>query len=461
MNLNFVMALSLMPTGIIVFIIMYVLGLNSRRFLFGVRADSEFRKSEAALKAIKDYKKQMWIMFAVSMVLTIPPFFLKGASLPYAYWMFWFCLMLVAASVPFGRQNAKLKEAKRELYGEKNKESNEGTPIYAELVTVRTIKAVTFLPQLILGFVLAISPFISLFFKQKDSYFELYAITFVTLFITLIVFSIVAVLMDRMKVSVISGDSALNQNYARAKKKVWKDIWVVLSWIMIALMIALVIIVRLPYTNGLFISYILAATLIPLIPFFVVMSKLNKIEKAYNGSIDVKFDADDDKYWIWGQFYYNPHDSRAMIEKRYGTGATMNMGSKSGKVITVMCALILFSIPLSAVWMIITEKTPMHVEIKDDMLVTYQLTTKYKVPVDSVRDVTVIEGAPKAYKISGTGLDTFQSGLWNTKEYGKVRMYMNPKNNKFLMFSDGEYTYIVSGYNDEETVATADLLAGR
>jgi Predicted membrane protein len=37
-----------------------------------------------------------------------------------------------------------------------------------------------------------------------------------------------------------------------------------------------------------------------------------------------KVNRDDDKYWILGQFYYNPDDPALFLEKRFGIGWTMN-----------------------------------------------------------------------------------------------------------------------------------------
>jgi uncharacterized membrane protein len=37
-----------------------------------------------------------------------------------------------------------------------------------------------------------------------------------------------------------------------------------------------------------------------------------------------KVNRDDDRYWILGQFYYNPEDPALFLEKRFGIGWTMN-----------------------------------------------------------------------------------------------------------------------------------------
>ncbi|WP_143033216.1 DUF5808 domain-containing protein [Tindallia californiensis] len=37
--------------------------------------------------------------------------------------------------------------------------------------------------------------------------------------------------------------------------------------------------------------------------------------------------TDDDQYWKWGMFYYNPDDPAIWIEKRFGIGWTLNFAN--------------------------------------------------------------------------------------------------------------------------------------
>lgn len=49
----------------------------------------------------------------------------------------------------------------------------------------------------------------------------------------------------------------------------------------------------------------------------------------------------EERYWIWGSFYYNPNDPSLFIEKRYGIGWTINLGTLMGKFIMVMTLLLI------------------------------------------------------------------------------------------------------------------------
>jgi len=50
-----------------------------------------------------------------------------------------------------------------------------------------------------------------------------------------------------------------------------------------------------------------------------------------------------------GLLYYNPNDKRAIVEKQFGVGTTINLASKQGRLIIY----ILLSIPLFVIFMIL------------------------------------------------------------------------------------------------------------
>lgn len=54
---------------------------------------------------------------------------------------------------------------------------------------------------------------------------------------------------------------------------------------------------------------------------------------------------DDDQLWKWGLFYINPHDPRAFVPKRNGTGLDPNLGHPAGQLLVgVSGALLVFAI---------------------------------------------------------------------------------------------------------------------
>ncbi len=50
---------------------------------------------------------------------------------------------------------------------------------------------------------------------------------------------------------------------------------------------------------------------------------------------------DNDQYWLLGSLYHNPNDPALFVEKRYGLGWTMNIGTPLGKLIAIITLIVL------------------------------------------------------------------------------------------------------------------------
>ena len=81
-------------------------------------------------------------------------------------------------------------------------------------------------------------------------------------------------------------------------------------------------------------TVLLLASIVPLIYTSSKLKKGNYSDVSY--TVD-----DDDKYWVLGCFYYNPNDPSAFVQKRFGIGWTVNLGSTKGKVLIACIVLML------------------------------------------------------------------------------------------------------------------------
>ena len=59
-------------------------------------------------------------------------------------------------------------------------------------------------------------------------------------------------------------------------------------------------------------------------------------------------EADEERYWKWGVWYYNPEDPSIFVEKRFGIGSTLNMARwQSWAVVAGLLAFVVLTIVLS------------------------------------------------------------------------------------------------------------------
>jgi uncharacterized membrane protein len=68
--------------------------------------------------------------------------------------------------------------------------------------------------------------------------------------------------------------------------------------------------------------------------------------KDGSNSKDRIIDRDDDRYWKFGNIYYNPEDPALFIEKRFGIGWSINFGRPLGIVIVLGILSVAFLVPL-------------------------------------------------------------------------------------------------------------------
>ncbi|SET65978.1 Uncharacterized membrane protein [Natronincola peptidivorans] len=96
------------------------------------------------------------------------------------------------------------------------------------------------------------------------------------------------------------------------------------------------------------------ATAIPIIGVIIVAMKTGQsgsrikvedVDEEYPNVID----RDDDGFWKWGLYYYNPDDPSLFIEKRFGIGWTINCGRPIGMAILIFAILAILA-ALIAPW---------------------------------------------------------------------------------------------------------------
>lgn len=464
MVMNIIMFACLYPSILIVFLVMNGQSSRNAKMLFGVRVTEELLDREEIAGIRKQYKKGVRNTLILFMV--IPPlfFFAKHVSIQFTLWMIWFLGGIVAAAVPYARANKKVLNIKDQLLMAQLKGSEisvtdskslvlskdkRPSVTYHEIQVVRTVKPLLFLFPLLVtaaGF-LAILP-------VNRIAIDVYKYSSGTLAILTPCFIGLAFWMDRLPSIVISEDSSINTSYSRARKAVWSNFWLQISWINAILVLLLTLVIWLDFHPVFMLIFLTILEAFASIALMVRVSKKNKqIDSHYEIMKNTDFEIDDDHYWIWGMVYNNPSDRRNMVEKRFGIGMTCNMATRTGKITIWVAILALVWIPFMCLWMILEDFTPMHVTLSENAVVCTHLKKDYEIPIDTITEVTLMyDLPPRRSKISGTGTDTLEKGKYQGSNIGKYRSFINPKEEAFILIKTTGETYLVSGANEEETM---------
>jgi hypothetical protein len=174
--------------------------------------------------------------------------------------------------------------------------------------------------------------------------------------------------------------------------------------------------------------------------------------------------VDEDRFWLWGLFYCNPDDRRALVSDRTGMGMGMNLAKPAGKITMGLVALILvIGVPLAALWLIAMDYTPREARIEDGVLYFEHFTEKYEIALDEISGTELLDSLPSAKRVAGTGMDTLCEGRFDVEGYENVRISLDPGQDCFIVvLTEGGLTRIFNLMTRGETEGFyAELTAAR
>ena len=425
--------------------------------LFGIQTSKNWISQEECDAIQYEYRRKMNRYLLIFVLIPFITLLIPYTSIAITVWMIWLMAAIVAFQLPFALNNKRLKQLKQERCGIKT-DSNIIYPEIKPAGNIRALKKTDFLlPNL-----LCIGIVVFSLFCLHDERFELYSFLIITFAVCTPLFYLCALLMDRSKSKIISTDIDVNINYARATKKLWKDFSKTCIWfntLFTAVLLAIVLLknASVDFTIDVILwGSILYCVLLLFLCGFIWKKKL-QLDEEYADKMDVA-DENDENAWIGGILYYNPKDPHTMVDKNFGIGTTVNMATPVGKTTTLIGILACLSIPILCVWMMMEEFTPISLSITNNTLIAEHWKTDYKIPVDSITDVTLLEELPRTSKVSGTGMDNLEKVTFRTSGDGKIQCFLNPQNDLFLRFTADGTIYYMSGFDDEETMAIYDAL---
>lgn len=438
----------------LLYFVMKRAGDGKNGYSFGASMKMEWVKDGEMERIAADYKGQLKRICIGLAVVPFCTFLTNHFSIQMTVWMLWLLAVVSVPGVPYILANKETRELKRKRGWQQERREE----VLVELKgagEVRRVRAGTFLAPVAVSMLAAISGMI-LAVRMKTPVYGGMILVFAG--ITLL-FYFLARWMDRQKTVVVSSDSGVNLNYARAKKQVWKNFWLVLSWLNTVFTVFALLCLT---TERLMVNALLWGSVIyTLVDCFAVVwvwRKILHIEERYVEKRDVSVEEINDDHWIWGSIYYNKNDKRIMVNKRAGVGTTMNMATPVGMAMNILGVAGLLSMPFFCVWMILEEFTPIRLTVEDQFLVAEHLKEDYEIPLEDITEMELIGELPKWSKVSGTGMEQLEKGTFHVRNEGKCEVFLNPQNAVFLHFEADGTEYYMSGIDDEATMEIYELL---
>lgn len=450
MIVQIIFSVSMYPVLFVLYFVMRGVGDAKNGYSFGLRMKAAWMTDLQVQEIVKQYQKELKQQTIVLALIPLVTFFIPYMSIAFTVWMLWMMAVITLPAIPYVRGHKKMRALKMERGWKKQGEERTLTEIKSA-GKVRRVKLLTFLPPMLISGAAAIWSVVRFGGEELGGL----AVMVVTFALLTPLFYGVAVWMDGQKIEVISGDSDVNLNYARAKKNIWKNLWLLVAWVNTVYTVFSAVSL---YVDELETGWILTGTVVYTIVItgfmFWAWRKMLAVDARYREKWDLS-DEDDDDHWLWGACYYNKNDKHVMVNRRVGIGTTMNLATPVGMGTTIFgIALLLVIVPVSCIWLMLEEFTPIQLAVEQDIFVAEHLSTEYEIPLSDIESVELLSEKPGWSKVSGTGMDNLCKGTFHIRNVGNCEALLNPQNAVFLRIETADNTYYMS---DMENVGTKEI----
>ncbi|MGO5114840.1 hypothetical protein ACTQ33_07380 [Candidatus Avoscillospira sp. LCP25S3_F1] len=437
-------------------ILMYVQTVNDAKFkkniAVGVTIPPEAQQDPELLATIGQFRKTekrlLWALLLSAVLLALLPLSL-GVLL--TIYLIWLDVIIVVPMVPYVRCNQALKAMKQRRGWRRPDQTAAATVADLSTVDLWKEKPRTVL-YFLLPFVLSLLPTAAVFL-EGDAVMGWVMAAVGPLWVALSwVFYRYAI---RRKAEVVDDNATLTETLTRLRRQAWRRVWLWMAWLMGLLPWCMVF-----YTTQPVVCIVSSIALTIVFTAAAVWQefRLRAIQSRLTAGSSQTFYVDEDDKWVWGMFYYNPHDTNLMINARVGINATVNLARKPGKFIIGVSALMLLLMPLFGVWILVEEQMPVELSVQGDILEARHSGTHYEIALDAISSVDVLEELPRMVKVAGTGLESVCKGQYNAGEYGRVTACIDPRTGPWLLVTDEDGARYLLGDSDGTTAQVAAVL---
>lgn len=396
----------------------------------GVTLPYEGRSDTEVQTVLKKFKKELlWVCLGL-IIVAIPCIFITNFGAQFTIWLVWIDLTVVLPFIPYVRCNRKLNRLKHNRGWD-----NKGNGSIGDLkIAAEPIKWLS--PWLfVLPMLLSLIP---LFFNP--SLWVLYVIDAAMVLLCWLGYRY----LYRNKAEVVDTDTAVTEALTRIRRYNWGKCWLWCAWAMTALNLTAWLTqghVWLMMISILAISFaIVAATL-------GVEFRTRRMQERLTVNSGIDFYVDDDAKWLWGIFYYDPNDSRLLINNRVGLNSTVNMAKPAGKIFMGLTAILLLAMPLLGVWISTEDSAAVTLRITETSIIAEHNTSHYVIDLNDIADIQLLDELPDISRIAGTGLNNVQKGKYNS-EWGALTVCLNPQKGPYLLIELEDSSLYLVGSND-------------
>lgn len=405
--------------------------------LLSVTMPPQAVKDEAVQALCGEFRRTLWYM-TFGLTATLLPAVFLSTSLSALWSMAWIPVAIAVCFRIYGRGYEKMKALKRR----RGWQIASGTQVAAELRPVRLPKPVKsgwFVPPMILS----VLPVLSCVLDDWDGSWTLLLavtsgmgllVTAMSLFFYRAIF--------RQRKDLLDDDLTLTEALTRVRRYNWTKLWLLTSWLTAGYSLAVWCCQGKSFWYNVW-TAIYSVVLMAGVLMTEFSSRKAQQRLTRDRTNPVMVDEDD--RWIWGQFYYNPQNPRAMINERVGIGMSINFAHPLGKVMGLCSVLLLLSLPILGIWLTVQETSPVELTVTDTQITARQAGDEYTVALDEITEAELLPQLPAMVRIWGTGLPDLEKGRYTVEGYGSCIVCLKPSEPPFLLLRTADAVYLFSG----------------
>ena len=385
----------------------------------GVTFMEEGKQDAEVISRLNKYKKQIKMITIVLLLAIIPGVFVSKFWILLTYYLVWTDVTIFIYAIPFYLCNRDLKAIKKR----KGWAQHQGEKVEIDMENIPNFKEIS--PLLfIIPCIVSLLPLI-----WDRTFYVLY----ITSAASVLVFWFSYRYFYRNRSERVNEERDLTRVLTQIRHYNWSKIWIVASWLTIPLSFSGLLLISHPFMA---LTLIFIATGAICIEAVAIEVKLRKMQERLTKGSGVGAIVDEDDKWIGGMIYYNPNDSRLIVNERVGMNTTLNLARTSGKVITAILFVLFLCLPFTGPVMNAYYQQPIKIELTKDGIQAVQGISNYRIKLADIKNVELINELPDdLVRVNGTSFDDLLKGDFRSGNEN-LTLLLRPESKPFIRITD-------------------------
>ena len=398
----------------------------------GVTFREEGKSDSDVLARLDKYKKQVSLVSLLLLIAVIPGLFIAKMWILLTYWLIWTDLVIFVYAVPYYFCNRNLRKIKSE---------KGWTYIGSDTVTLDTDNIPKFRLLSLVHFIIPCA--VSLLPLIWDR--TLWTVHII-LALSVFIFWLIYRYLYRYRSETVNDEKELTAVLTRIRHYNWSKIWLISAWVT-----AMLSFVTLLFLNYPTISLILVfAISIGLCLIAVTIEiKIRKMQEKLTRGSGTDGMVDEDDKWLWGMIYYNPNDSKLLVNERVGMNVTVNLAHTAGKVIMGFMLILLIALPFTGPAMYIYYEKPIDIQVNAKEISVSQGLTHYQIKPEDIASVEMINKLPEdLIRVNGTSFENILKGNFRSGKEN-MKLLLRTDNPPFMKITKKNGEIFIFGFKGE------------